>query len=79
MGISSAGVDDPRTGITYANELMPGGGGTAPRFCVTSEFGLPCSLLNDVHRSRSGRGSPCCWPKIAFLTVTVGTGIGGAL
>ena len=55
VGISSAGVVDPRTGdITYANELMPGWGGTALGSAVTSEFGLPCSVLNDVHAHALG-------------------------
>jgi len=46
---------DPRTGdITYANELMPGWGGTALGSAVTSEFGLPCSVLNDVHAHALG-------------------------
>ena len=80
VGISSAGVVDPRTGdITYANELMPGWGGTALGAEVTKKFELPCSVLNDVHahalgeaRHGAGRG------KDSVLTVAVGTGIGGA-
>ncbi|MBF0929498.1 MAG: ROK family protein, partial [Atopobium sp.] len=80
VGISSAGVVDPRTGdITYANELMPGWGGTDLGSAVTSEFGLPCSVLNDVHahalgEARHGAGHG----KDSVLTVAVGTGIGGA-
>ena len=80
VGISSAGVVDPRTGdITYANELMPGWGGTALGSAVTSEFDLPCSVLNDVHahalgEARHGAGHG----KDSVLTVAVGTGIGGA-
>ncbi len=43
---------------------------------VTSEFGLPCSVLNDVHahalgEARHGAGHG----KDSVLTVAVGTGI----
>lgn len=80
VGISSAGVVDPRTGdITYANELMPGWGGTALASEVTRACGLECRVLNDVHahalgeaRHGGGREASSC------LVVAVGTGIGGA-
>ena len=80
VGISSAGVIDPRTGdVTFANDLMPGWGGTALGAAVTEEFGLPCRVLNDVHahalgeaRWGGGRDAASC------LVVAVGTGIGGA-
>ena len=80
VGISSAGVIDPRTGdVTFANDLMPGWGGTALGAAVQREFGLPCRVLNDVHahalgeaRWGAGRGAASC------LVVAVGTGIGGA-
>lgn len=80
VGISSAGVVDPRTGdITYANEIMPGWGGTHLAAEVTAAVGLPCCVLNDVHahalgeaRWGGGRDMSSC------LVVAVGTGIGGA-
>ena len=80
VGISSAGVIDPRTGdVTFANDLMPGWGGTVLGAAVTKEFGLPCRVLNDVHahalgeaRWGGGRDAQSC------LVVAVGTGIGGA-
>lgn len=80
VGISSAGVVDPKTGdITFANELMPGWGGTKLGHEVTAATGLPCSVLNDVHahalgeaRWGGGKGLP------SVLVVAVGTGIGGA-
>ncbi len=80
VGVSSAGVVDPRTGdITYANELMPGWGGTALGSEITRATGLPCRVLNDVHahalgeaRHGGGRDAASC------LVVAVGTGIGGA-
>lgn len=80
VGISSAGVVDPRTGdITFANDLMPGWGGTALGAEVTRATGLSCRVLNDVHahalgeaRHGGGCGSESC------LVAAVGTGIGGA-
>ena len=80
VGVSSAGVVDPRTGdITFANELMPGWGGTALGSEITRATGLPCRVLNDVHahalgeaRHGGGRDASSC------LVVAVGTGIGGA-
>lgn len=80
VGISSAGVVNPRTGdITFANELMPGWGGTALGAEVTAATGLDCRVLNDVHahalgeaRWGGGRDAQSC------LVAAVGTGIGGA-
>ena len=80
VGISSAGVVTPKTGdITFANELMPGWGGTHLAAEVTAATGLPCRVLNDVHahalgeaRWGGGKGLP------SVLVVAVGTGIGGA-
>lgn len=80
VGISSAGVVNPRNGdITFANDLMPGWGGTALATEVTAACGLPCRVLNDVHahalgeaRWGGGRDAASC------LVVAVGTGIGGA-
>ena len=80
VGISSAGVVDPATGdITFANELMPGWGGTHLGAEVTAATGLPCRVLNDVHahalgEARWGGGKD----KSSVLVVAVGTGIGGA-
>lgn len=80
VGISSAGVVNPRTGdITFANSLMPGWGGTALASEVAAACGLPCRVLNDVHahalgeaRWGAGREAQSC------LVVAVGTGVGGA-
>ena len=55
VGISSAGVVNPRNGdITFANELMPGWGGTHLGAEVTAATGLPCRVLNDVHAHALG-------------------------
>ena len=80
IGVSSGGVIDPRTGdVTYANDMMPGWGGTHLGAELTSATGLPARVLNDVHahalgeaRWGAGRDASSC------LVVAVGTGIGGA-
>ncbi|MGI6755145.1 MAG: ROK family protein [Atopobiaceae bacterium] len=81
IGVSSAGVIDPQSGdVTYANEIMPGWGGTHLGAELTREFGLSAKVMNDVHahalgeaRWGAGRGTKNC------LVVAVGTGIGGAV
>ena len=80
IGVSSGGVIDPRTGdVTYANDMMPGWGGTHLGAELTAATGLPARVLNDVHahalgeaRWGAGRDAASC------LVVAVGTGIGGA-
>lgn len=80
VGISSAGVVNPRNGdITFANEIMPGWGGTKLGTEVTAATGLACKVLNDVHAHALGEAR---WgggrDKKSCLVVAVGTGIGGA-
>lgn len=80
VGISTAGTVDIQTGdITYANDLMPGWGGTHLGASVSQACQLPCRVLNDVHahalgeaRWGAGRDASSC------LVVAVGTGVGGA-
>lgn len=80
IGVSSAGVINPATGdVTYANEIMPGWGGTHLGAELEAAFGVPARVLNDVHahalgeaRWGGGRDTSSC------LVVAVGTGIGGA-
>ena len=80
IGVSSGGVIDPRTGdVTYANDMMPGWGGTHLGAELAAACGLPTRVLNDVHahalgeaRWGAGREAASC------LVVAVGTGIGGA-
>ncbi|MGI6230322.1 MAG: ROK family protein [Tractidigestivibacter sp.] len=80
IGVSSAGVIDPKTGdVTYANEIMPGWGGTHLGAELEAAFGVPARIMNDVHahalgeaRWGGGREAGSC------LVVAVGTGIGGA-
>lgn len=81
VGISSAGVVNPRTGdIVYANELMPGWGGTPLASEVTKRFQVPCTVLNDVHAHALGEARHGAGKNAASsLVVAVGTGIGGAV
>ena len=80
IGVSSAGVINPANGdVTYANEIMPGWGGTHLGAELEAAFGVPARVLNDVHahalgeaRWGGGREAGSC------LVVAVGTGIGGA-
>lgn len=80
IGVSSAGVIDPRTGVvTFANDLMPGWGGIPLGPELQRELGLSTSVMGDVHahalgeaRWGAGRDYASC------LVVAVGTGIGGA-
>ena len=80
IGVSSGGVIDPRTGdVTYANDMMPGWGGTHLGAELTAATGLPARVLNDVHahalgEARWGAGKDAQ----SSLVVAVGTGIGGA-
>ena len=47
IGVSSGGVIDPRTGdVTYANDMMPGWGGTHLGSELTAATGLPARVLN---------------------------------
>ena len=55
IGVSSGGVIDPRTGdVTYANDMMPGWGGTHLGSELTAATGLPARVLNDVHAHALG-------------------------
>ncbi len=80
IGVSTAGVPDPRTGaITYANEVMPGWTGIRLGEELARSCNLDVRVLNDVHahalgeaRHGAGRGMHSC------LVVAVGTGVGGA-
>lgn len=80
IGVSSGGVIDPRTGdVTYANDMMPGWGGTHLGSELTAATGLPARVLNDVHahalgEARWGAGAG----KQSCLVAAVGTGVGGA-
>ncbi|MDO5033869.1 MAG: ROK family protein [Actinomycetaceae bacterium] len=81
IGIASAGVVDPETGnIISATDLIKGWAGTALGTLVEEEFGLPTSVLNDVHAHALGESTYGAAQNLSsVLSVAVGTGIGGAL
>ena len=80
IGVSTGGVVDPLTGdITYANDMMPGWGGTHLGAELEARFDLKAHVMNDVHahalgeaRWGAGRGAE------SVFVCAVGTGIGGA-
>lgn len=81
VGLSSAGVIDTERGrVTHATDALRDWAGTELRPVLTARFGVPCSVLNDVHahglgEARFGVGRR----RGSLLLVAVGTGIGGAV
>ena len=55
IGVSTGGVVEPLTGdITYANDMMPGWGGTHLGAELEARFGLKARVMNDVHARALG-------------------------
>lgn len=80
IGVSTGGVVDPLTGdITYANDMMPGWGGTHLGRELEERFGVRAHVMNDVHAHAFGeaRWGAGLGSASAFVCA-VGTGIGGA-
>ncbi|MBD7908162.1 ROK family protein [Sporosarcina gallistercoris] len=81
VAISSAGQVDAENGsIIYATDTIPGYSGMNVCEQVTTKFNVPATMDNDVNCTALGEQ----WVGAArnvkdFLTVTLGTGIGGAL
>lgn len=81
VAISSAGIINPINGeVIYATDAIPNYIGVNIKEMVEKETGLPCEVLNDVkcfalceHTLGSAQGAN------DFITLTVGTGIGGAI
>lgn len=80
IGVSSGGVIDPATGnVTYANDMMPGWGGTHLGAELHAIFGIPVKVMNDVHAHAFGEAFwGAGFSKMSTLVCAVGTGIGGA-
>lgn len=79
--ISSAGIVDSDRGIVIeANEdLTPGYTGTHIKEPLTRRFGLPCTVENDVNCAALAEyHAGAAIPYGSSLTLTIGTGIGGA-
>lgn len=81
VGVGSAGVVDPDTGLVLsATDALPGWAGTDLRGHLATELGVPVAVVNDVHAHALGehrRGAARGGSTV--LLVAVGTGVGGAL
>lgn len=80
IGIGSAGVIDTATGsVVAATEALPGWAGTRIAARIVDAFGMPVSVVNDVHAH--GIGEAWCGAAAGHarsLVVAAGTGIGAA-
>lgn len=81
IGIGSAGVIDPATGlVTHATEALPGWAGTPLAREVTTGLGATAYALNDVHAHALGEARHGAGRGLRdVLVIAVGTGVGGAL
>lgn len=81
IGVGTAGQVDWNSGsIRFANDLLPGYGGTPLRSLLEDRFGLPVKVDNDVNvlartERLFGAGKSCKH----FICLAIGTGIGGAI
>lgn len=81
IGISTTGqVNTDKGTIKYANPNVPDYIGTDFRGVLSSHFGVPVYVENDVNAAATGEavfGAATGWSD--FLCLTYGTGIGGAV
>lgn len=81
IGVGTAGQVDWKGGrIRYANDLLPGYGGTPLRSLLENRFRLPVMVDNDVNvlaytERRLGAGKN----RNHFVCLALGTGVGGAI
>ncbi|WP_394215156.1 ROK family protein [Brachybacterium vulturis] len=79
VGLAAAGVIDSGRGhVTHATASLAGWAGTDVRTPLEGRFGVPVSVLGDVHahgigEARFGTGGD----RASMLLIAVGTGIGG--
>lgn len=80
LGVGSAGVIDPDTGIVLGStDVLPGWVGTDIRSALATALGIPVAVRNDVHvhalgEAAYGAGSG----RTSLLHIAVGTGVGAA-
>lgn len=81
VGVGSAGVVDPRSGvIVSATGTLAGWAGTDLRGELSRRVGLPVAVDNDVHaHARGERWRGAAAGHADVLLVVVGTGIGASL
>lgn len=80
LGVGSAGVVDPETGVVLgATDVLAGWVGTDIRGALSSALGLPVAVRNDVHAHALGEATYGAGVgSRSLLHVAVGTGIGAA-
>ncbi|MEU7842199.1 ROK family protein [Micromonospora sp. NPDC049114] len=80
LGVGSAGVIDPRTGLVLsATDALAGWAGTDLRGRLREQLGVPVSVINDVHAHALGEarhGVAAGYDTTLFIAV--GTGIGAS-
>jgi glucokinase len=83
VGVSAAGVIDPRHGIVAdATGVMPGWKGQQLGAACAARFGVPVACANDVHSALAGelwRNGALASVDGAVVMLTLGTGLGGAI
>lgn len=80
LGVGTAGVVDPDTGIVLsATDALPGWAGTDVRGELSAALGLPVVVRNDAHAHALGEAAHGAGiGRTSLLHVAVGTGIGAA-
>lgn len=83
IGISSAGVIEPHTGmVVNAADQIPGWKGQALGKIFSTRFSLPVVADNDANCALVGeawRGGHALGPNANVIMLTLGTGLGGAM
>ena len=77
--VSFTGPVDTRRGVPVRPPIMPGWDGFPVAAHLTSEFGCPCRVDNDVNLVALGEARVLPEDQCPMLVVKVGTGIGGGL